>query len=178
MGNALVASFEHFGIAPFEVEALFTILNGAFLVEERKVERDAADYASMIDIHFPIAFGDKFFDTFGRKRWNNITFLMKEMRRRTGKKGVILRMRFAGKPALTFVIAMREENLFEFALEKMEILNELIELQTSSERLPAGVDNVRYEFSATDSRWHPTMALGNDNIFKYEQGEWVISSDL
>ena len=31
-----IASFKHYGIAPFEVEALFSILNGAFTVQEAR----------------------------------------------------------------------------------------------------------------------------------------------
>ena len=38
-----IASFKHYGIAPFEVEALFSILNGTFTVQEREVERKYED---------------------------------------------------------------------------------------------------------------------------------------
>ncbi|MEM2761034.1 MAG: hypothetical protein QXU32_06325 [Nitrososphaerales archaeon] len=174
-----VASFEHYGIAPFEVEALFSILNGTFTVYERKVERRYEDnYACMIDINFPLEFNSNFFEVFGHKRWGNITFLIKEMRRRTGKKGVMLIMHFTGKPALSFTVAMREENLFEFALEKMEFLNELVSFHIDAEKLPTGTDSVHYQFDPISARWKPWIAKGNGTLFKYEGGEWVISNGL
>ncbi len=179
MNGRPVATFEHYGVAPFEVEALFSILNGAFIVQEREVERNyEVDYACMININFPLAFNDDFFETFGHKRWDKITFLIKEMRRRTGKKGVMLIMRFVGRPTLSFTVAMHDENLFELALEKMEILNELISLQTDSRRLPASIEDVQYEFNPNNSKWHPTIAQGNGSMFKYAEGEWVLAGHL
>lgn len=177
MQTRLVASFEHYGVAPFEVEALFSILNGAFTVQERKIDRNYEDnYACMININFPIEFNEKFFEIFGRKRWDKMTFLIKEMRRRTGKKGVMLLIHFTGRPALSFTIAMRDENLFEFALDKMEILHELISLQTDSKRLPLDVERVNYEFDPRNSKWSPTVASGNDTVYKYYDGEWMLAS--
>lgn len=179
MYTKLVAYFEHYGVAPFEVEALFSILNGAFIVQEREVERNYDDnYACMIDINFPLEFNDDFFETFGRKRWDKITFLIKEMRRRTGRKGVMLIMHFTGKPALSFTIAMHDENLFEFALDKMEILNELISLQKDSRKLPIGIESMNYEFDPSNSKWNPTVAWGNGTKFKYDDGEWMVSNQL
>lgn len=177
MHTRLLAYFEHYGVAPFEVEALFSILNGAFNVQEREVERNYDDnYACMIDINFPLEFNDDFFETFGRKRWGMITFLIKEMRRRTGRKGVMLIMHFSGRPALSFTIAMHDENMFEFALDKMEILNELISLQKDSRKLPVGIESMNYEFDPSNSKWNPTIAWGNGTKFKYDDGEWVVSN--
>lgn len=174
-----IASFKHYGIAPFEVEALFSILNGVFTVQEREVERKYEDnYACMIDINFPLEFNDNFFQVFGYKRWDKVMFLIKEMRRRTGKKGVMLIMNFIGRPALSFTVAMHDENLFEFALEKMQILNELILLQIDSNRLPAGIDSVYYEFDPSISKWKPASAQGNGTLFKYEDNEWIVSNEL
>jgi len=179
MDSKLVASFHHYGAAPFEVEALFSILNGPFTVREREVERNYNDdYACMMDIHFPLEFNYDFFQTFGRKRWDKITFLIKEMRRRTGKKGIMLMMNFAGRPGLSFTIAMHEENLFEFALDKMEIIIELVSLQTGSRILPEGIEKVCYEFEPDKSKWKPTMALGKGVAFKYVDDKWILSNQL
>lgn len=179
MNTRSVATFEYYGIAPFEVEALFSILNGAFTVQERKVERNYEDnYASMVSISFPLEFNSNFFAVIGRKRWDMIMFLIKEMRRRTGKKGVMLVMSFTGNPALSFTVAMHDTNLFEFALEKMEILDELISLQLDPRRLPEGIDRVHYQFDTSTSRWRPIEAQGNGLTFKYEDGEWIITNEL
>lgn len=173
-----VASFEHYGIAPFEVEALFSILNGPFHVYEKEVERMEDDnYACMIEINFPLEFNEDFFETIGRKRWDKITFLIKETRRRTGKKGVRLILHFIGSPAISFTIAMHDENLFEFALEKLEILNELISLQTDPKRLPGDVSEVHYEFDTDKSKWYPRRALGNGKQYGYEDGEWTVYNE-
>jgi len=179
MSARSIASFEHYGIAPFEVEALYSILNGVFSVKESEAERpEGDDYACMIEINFPLEFNESFFATIGRKRWDMITFLIKETRRRTGKKGVRLIMHFTGRPALSFTIAMHAENLFEFALEKLEILNELISLQIDSKRLPNDVSEVHYEFDASMTKWYPKVALGNSMQYSYDNGEWVVYNDI
>lgn len=179
MSARLLASFVHYGIAPFEVEALYSILNGVFSVKESETERpEVDDYACMLEINFPLAFNEDFFQIIGRKRWDMITFLVKEMRRRTGKKGVRFMMHFAGTPALSFTIGMHDENLFEFALEKLEILNELISLQTDSKRLPRDVSEVHYEFDTSGTKWHPKLALGNGTQYIYDNGEWTVYSDV
>ncbi len=168
------ASFVHYGVAPFEVEALYSILNGVFIVKEQKSERpDDGDVACMIEIDFPLEFNDDFFESFGRKRWDTLTFLIKEMRRRTGKKGVCVMMRFAGKPVLSFKISMHAENLFEQALEKMAVLAELVELQTGSGKIPYDVDEVRYEFDEERTKWLPRGATANGTSYAYDNGEWV-----
>ena len=75
-----IASFGHYGIAPFEVEALYSILNSVFSVKEAETERPADDdYACMVEISFSLNFNEDFFETVGRKRWDMITFLIKEM---------------------------------------------------------------------------------------------------
>jgi hypothetical protein len=174
MGARPHVSFGHYGIAPFEVEALYSILNGVFAVKETRAERpENNDYACMIEINFPLEFNEDFFETVGRKRWERITFLIKEMRRRTGKKGVRLVMNFAGKPSITFTIAMRDKNLFEFALERLEILSELIALQTDSDRLPDDVNMVNYEFDVDSTKWTPKVALGDGTEYMYHKGEWI-----
>ena len=179
MSARLVASFEHYGIAPFEVEALYSILNGVFSVKEVEAERpEGDDYACMIQINFPLEFNESFFVTIGRKRWGMITFLIKEMRRRTGKKGVRFMMHFTGRPVLSFTIAMHDENLFGFALEKLEILNELISLQIDSKRLPGDVSEVHYEFDTNITKWYPKVALGNGTQYSYDNGEWVVYNDV
>jgi hypothetical protein len=179
MSARLVASFEHYGIAPFEVEALYSILNGVFSVKESEAERpEGDDYACMVEINFPLEFNGMFFAAIGRKRWEMITFLIKEMRRRTGRKGVRLIMHFAGRPALSFTIAMHQENFFEFALEKLEILEELISLQLDPRRLPGDVSEVQYEFDTGVTKWHPKLALGNGTQYSYDNGEWIVYKDI
>jgi hypothetical protein len=179
MSARRLASFEHYGIAPFEVEALYSILNGVFSVKEGEAERPEDDnYACMVEINFPLEFNESFFQTIGRKRWDMITFLIKEMRRRTGKKGVRLILHFTGTPALSFTIGMHDENLFGYALEKLEILNELISLQTDSKRLPRDVSEVHYEFDIGGTKWHPKLALGNGTRYSYDNGEWTVYNDV
>lgn len=173
------AFFQHYGIAPFEIEALYSILNGVFSVREREAERpEDDDYACMVEINFPLEFNEDFFTTIGRKRWDMITFLIKEMRRRTGKKGLRIIMHFAGIPSLSFTVAMHVENLFESALEKFEILDELIALQTDPKRLPSDVTEVHYEFDTSRTKWYPKMALGNGTQYSYDNGEWIAYNDI
>ena len=83
-------------------------------------------------------------------------------------------MNFAGRPSLSFTIAMHDANLFEFALERLEILNELISLQIDSRRLPGDVSKVYYEFDVSRTKWSPKVALGNGTQYTYNDGEWVL----
>lgn len=179
MSARLTASLSYYGIAPFEVEALYSILNGVYSVWEDKLERpDDDNFASMVEITFPLEFSEEFFESFGRRRWNLITYLLKEMRRRTGKKGVHMIMHFSGTPLLSFDIAMHAENLFEMALEKMEALTDFVSLQIDSTRLPGDVSEVRYEFDPQRTKWYPKIATGNGTQYTYDSGEWTIYNEF
>ena len=59
---------KHYGISPWEVNVITSILDKKFFVEYDEQENDFADkFVSFIEIPFPYAFNDEFFKWFEYK---------------------------------------------------------------------------------------------------------------
>ncbi|MDQ6666602.1 MAG: hypothetical protein M3Y53_00060, partial [Thermoproteota archaeon] len=77
------AKFHYYGIAQFEIEVIYSALRGVFgLVDELQLPIEDTQYVSMVEIEFPIPFGESFFQIFTMERWYKIKGLIKEMKRR------------------------------------------------------------------------------------------------
>ncbi|HXP50213.1 MAG TPA: hypothetical protein VN922_09680, partial [Bacteroidia bacterium] len=92
------AKFVYYGIAPFEIEVIYSALNGVFdQIDEQQLPMGDMLYVSMVEIDFPIPFGESFFQKFTMERWYKIKGLMKEMKRRRGnRRGVKAFISFCG----------------------------------------------------------------------------------
>jgi hypothetical protein len=75
------AKFYYYGIAQFEIEVIYSALNVVFgRVDEQQLPIEDTQYVSMVEIEFPIPFGESFFQKFSMERWHKIKGLLKEMR--------------------------------------------------------------------------------------------------
>lgn len=144
-----------YGVSPWELEVLYSLLNGLFQVQEDKHDQPDDDFTTMIDIVFPLQFNDAFFKWFGRARWDKARAVLKEFkRRRGGGKTLRVYIKFVGKPSIRFVLDTAERNLFDSALDKMDFVLELLPYHLDPQKLPSGTPEIAYYFDERKERWN------------------------
>jgi hypothetical protein len=151
--------FRYYGISTSETEVIYNSLYKVFSVyEELGVHDPNSSYVSFVDIRFPVPYGDSFFQLMGTDRWNNIKGVLKEMKRRRGRKGLKVLLSFNGISIdpnldLVFSIVVDKGSAFDDAIEKMEFLGDLIPFQIQS--LPRKTNKIVYLYDETHSKWMP-----------------------
>ena len=65
-------------------------------MEEKQRQPDDPQYVSMIEIGFPVPYGESFFQEFTMESWFKIKGVIKDIKRRRGRKGLKAFVRFAG----------------------------------------------------------------------------------
>lgn len=166
-----VARFYYYGISPWEIEVLYDTLKRSFEVDEKQLAPDDPAYVSMIEIAFPLHFDEGFFQAFTMESWFKIKGVIKDVKRRRGRKGLKAFIRFAGSPAITFPIAHKDDRRFEMALEKVEYLVDIVPVQLKS--LPDGIEEVLFSFDDAAYKWSPSVARETDGKnYVFRSGEW------
>ncbi len=162
----------HSGLSQGEVEILFSLLSDPYDVSDNPVEDFSSEYVSMLGMDFPLAYERGFFKNFGIERWERIKEVLKNLKWRRGKKGILLSLRFSGAPSVTFSLNTDDNKTFNRALETIEYLMDVILFQIDSKRLPADVSEVSYAFDERESRWYPAKAVGNSAEYVFVNEEW------
>jgi hypothetical protein len=161
LGIDRIAKFYYYGISPFEIEAIYSTLKRFFgAVEDQQVETNDASYASMIEIGFPIPFDESFFQVLTLEGWFRIKSLIKEMKRRRGKKGIKTFLRFNGiregiNSQLLFTLLTKNDRHFEMGLEKIEYLVDIISAQL--DKISANTEIVEYSYDEVSHKWNPLI---------------------
>ena len=157
-----MAKFYYYGISPFEVEAIYSILKRFFgaVEEDEQLQDNDNSYVSMIDIGFPIPFNESFFQLLTLEGWFRIKSLIKEMKRRRGKKGIKTFLRFNGimqgiNSQLLFSLINKNDRQFEMGLEKIEYMVDIIPIQL--DKLPANTELVEYYYDEVTHKWKPLI---------------------
>ena len=154
-----IAKFYYYGLSPFEIEAIYSTLKRFFgAVEDQQLQANDASYASMIEIGFPIPFDESFFKVLTLEGWFRIKSLIKEMKRRRGKKGIKIFLRFDGimeriNSQLLFSLLNKNDRDFEMGLEKIEYLVDIISIQL--DKLPATAELIEYSYDEASHKWNP-----------------------
>lgn len=154
-----IAKFYYYGLSPFEIEAIYSTLKRFFgAVEDQQLQANDASYASMIEIGFPIPFDESFFKVLTLEGWFRMKSLIKEMKRRRGKKGIKIFLRFDGimeriNSQLLFSLLNKNDRDFEIGLEKIEYLVDVIPVQL--DKLPANVELIEYSYDEASHKWNP-----------------------
>ncbi|MDE1828799.1 MAG: hypothetical protein KGI25_00600 [Thaumarchaeota archaeon] len=147
-------SLKFYGVSPWELEILYSLLNSLFQVEEDKQEQPDEDFSTMIDIVFPLAFNEDFFKWFGRARWDKTKAVLKEFRRRRGGgKTLRVYMKFTGKPNVKFMLDLDDKNLFDSSIDKMDFVLELLPYHLDPQKMPKDISDVVYHFDDRIERW-------------------------
>ena len=185
MSQAGAVKFSYYGISQFEIEVIYSILRWAFdIVDEQKLPIEENEFVSMVEIDFPVPFGESFFKKLSIERWQKITGLMKEMKRRRGsKKGVKAFISFCGvepagtKPKLIFSFMNKNSRHFEMAIEKIEYLVDVIPLQLQMfQQTGNTVDEILYTYDEGGFKWNPHITKTTDGSYYYyvqKTREWV-----
>jgi hypothetical protein len=144
---------EHYGVSPYEIEALYSSLTRFSEVDEIKL--DDSEYLSLLNIEFPVPYGDNFFQSFGFDNWQRIKYIFKEMKRRRGKKDFKLSLSFSGSTEsnskLVFSITGDSGAQFEYALEKIAHMVDSINMKIKN--LDTNRQVIPYTYDAVTMKW-------------------------
>jgi hypothetical protein len=155
MSSKLPLSLKFYGVSPWELEVLYSLLHSLFQVEEDKQEQPDDDFSTLIDVVFPLAFNDAFFKWFGRTRWDKTKAIFKEFKRRRGEgKKLQLYIKFVGKPSVKFILDLDDRNLFDSAIDKIDFVLELIPYHLDPQKMPKNISEVTYYFDDRTQRWN------------------------
>jgi hypothetical protein len=168
------AIFQHYGISPWEIEVIYDTLRRSFDVEEKQVQPDDPQYVSMIEIGFPAAYGEPFFSDFTMDSWFKIKGVIKDVKRRRGRKGLKSFIRFAGfgkeRVELVFPLSGKDDRQFEMGMEKIEYMVDIVPVQLKV--VPPGVQEIWYSYDGATFRWSPAIAKTDGANFFFKNGEW------
>jgi hypothetical protein len=177
LNTGKIAKFRYYGLAPFEIEVIYTALKGSFDIWEEQLPIDeSSQYVSMVEIEFPVPFSESFFQFFTMERWYRIKGIIKEMKRRRGKKGIKAFLNFCGimseiKSQLIFSLTNKSNRQFEMGIEKIEYLVDIIPLQLGA--LPPNIKEITYSYDEVNFRWRPDAAVGNGGLdYFFKNNEW------
>lgn len=150
------ANLKYYGISPIEIEIIYSVLSSLFYVNEDTIE--SSGETSVLEIYFPVAYGQSFFDTLGRQKWPKLKGMLKEMKHRRGSKGLKVTLSFTGKmhdttevtTEVTFSLTNLENYAFEMAIEKLEYMVDIILSQIKNSQ---NLEKVFYTYDQTSSKW-------------------------
>jgi hypothetical protein len=167
------AAFQHYGISPWEIEVIYDTLKRSFEVEEKQLQPDDPQYVSMIEIGFPLPYGESFFQEFTMESWFKIKGVIKDVKRRRGRKGLKAFVRFAGfgkeQVDIVFPLLSKGDRQFEMGIEKIEYMVDIVPVQLKE--VPAKAEEVWYSYDEATFRWSPAVSRSDVNYF-FKNGEW------
>src|SRR5918997_3448031 len=159
------ATFYHYGISPWEIEVIYDTLNRSFEVEENQLPPDDPQYVSMIEIGFPVPYTEAFFQQeFTMDSWFKIKGVIKDVKKRRGRKGIKAFIRFAGfgnnnnnnKIGIVFPLQSKGDRQFEMGIEKIEYLVDIVPVQLQV--IPPDTEEIWYLYDEASSKWNPSVA--------------------
>lgn len=147
---------EHFGISPFEIEVIYDTLSKFSLVDEGKILVEESEYVSLLNIEFPVAYDEYFFQSFGFDNWQKIKYVLKEMKRRRGRKRFKITLSFCGistdiNSKLVFSLTSEIGPQFEYAIEKIEHIIDTIHVEIKN--LESKRQSMSYTYDAIAMKW-------------------------
>lgn len=151
-----IIKLEYFGISPFEIEVIYNTLSKFLVVDEGEILVEEFEYVSLLNIEFPVAYDEYFFQSFGFDNWEKIKYVFKEMKRRRGRKRFKITLSFCGistdiNSKLVFSLTSEIGPQFEFAIEKIEHIIDTI--HTEIKNLESKRQSVSYTFDAIAMKW-------------------------
>jgi len=100
--------------------------------------------------------------------------VIKDIKRRRGRKGIKAFIRFSGTGKddfeVVFPLTGKGDRQFEMAIEKIEYLVDIVPLQLKS--VPPKTEEVWYAFDETSSKWNPSVAKSDDVNYLFKNSEW------
>ena len=167
------ATFYHYGISPWEIEVIYNTLNRSFEVEENQLPPDDPQYVSMIEIGFPVRFNETFFQQeFTMDSWFKIKGVIKDVKKRRGRKNIKAFIRFAGfgsneKIGIVFPLQSKGDRQFEMGIEKIEYLVDIVPVQL--QLIPPGAEEIWYLYDEASSKWSPSVAKTSEHQLSFQE---------
>jgi hypothetical protein len=128
----------------------------------------------MIEICFPARFGESFFQEFTMDSWFKIKGMIKDIKRRRGRKGLKAFIRFAGygneNVDLVFPILSKGDRQFEMGIEKLEYIVDIVPVQLKM--IPDKTEEIWYSYDEASFRWSPAVAKSNNVNYFFKNSEW------
>ena len=167
---------KHYGVSPWEVNVLTSILEKKFFIEYDEIENDLSDkFVSLVEISFPYEFNAEFFKWFEYKEWDRLKGIFKEMKRRRGDgKAIKLDLSFSGKPTIRFLVELDEGQWFRTAVEKIDFVVELLDYHLNPEKLPDNISEAVYQFDKDSMRWKMNYVIADKQKFVNSVDGWKV----
>lgn len=151
-----IIKLEYFGISPLEIEVIYDTLSKFSGVDEGEILVDESEYVSLLNIEFPVAYDEYFFESFGFDNWQKIKYVLKEMKRRRGRKRFKITLSFCGistdiNSKLVFSLTSEIGPQFEYAIEKIEHIIDTIHIEIKN--LESKRQSMSYTYDAIAMKW-------------------------
>lgn len=170
------ATFRYYAISPWETETLYDTLKRSYEVDDVEVPADDPQFVSMVEIGFPVPFAESFFQEFTMDSWYKIKGVLKDMKRRRGRKGVKTYIRFAGfentKIPVVFPVMSKGDRQYEMGIEKIEYLVDIVPLQLKT--MPPNAEEIIFSYEEATFKWSPGTTRVNDLNLVFKNNEWVV----
>jgi hypothetical protein len=126
------------------------------VVDEGEILVDESEYVSLLNIEFPVAYDEYFFESFGFDNWQKIKYVFKEMKRRRGRKRFKITLSFCGistdiNSKLVFSLTSEIGPQFEYAIEKIEHIIDTIHIEIKN--LESKRQSMSYTYDAIAMKW-------------------------
>ena len=162
-------------MSPWEIEVVYGIFKDRFKVKEEETESTDPNFVSVLNVSIPLEFNIEFFRWFDFKRWDKFKFILKEMKRRRGrKKGIKIDISFTGTPKIRFIVDSEDSQWFNHAVEKIDFVLELLPYHLDPEKIPKNVTEVIYQFDPNAARWILNTVEVKDKKFVFSKSGWKI----
>ena len=103
--------------------------------------------------------------------WFKVKGVLKDVKRRRGRKGLKVFIKFAGSPSITFPLGHKDDRRFEMGIEKLEYLVDIVPAQLKS--LPPHTEEVLFAFDDAAYKWGPSVARdSHDRNYVFRNGDW------
>jgi hypothetical protein len=173
--DPLEINLKYYGMSPWEIEVIYGIFKDRFKVEQEETESTEPDFVSVLNISIPLAFNIEFFRWFDFRRWDKFKFILKEMKRRRGRrKAIKIDIGFTDHPKIRFIVDSEDRQWFDYAVEKIDFVLELLPYHLDPEKLPKDFTEVIYQFDSNAARWRLNTVLVKDKKFVFAENGWKL----
>jgi hypothetical protein len=170
--------FRYAGTSIPETEIIYHIISSILgSVEEEKINTNDDPIHTVIEIHFPVLYGDDFFRLFGAEKWIKLRNVITEIKKRRGRGQMGIVFSFPGVSGslgttkrLVLQTSETDYRSVERAIDRVQVLAEIIESQMS--KMPSEVLEMTYCYEAAYSRWRPDFVKTNKGIYQYSNDNW------
>jgi hypothetical protein len=143
-----------------------------------KLKKRSSPHVSFTEITFPVPYNETFFQQeFTMDSWLKIKGFIKDVKKRRGRKGMKVFIRFAGfgnnnnkKIGIVFPLQSKGDRQFEMAIEKIEYLVEIVPVQL--QLIPSGAEEIWFLYDEASSKWSPSVAKTSSINYLFNNNEW------